>query len=148
MNEPISAFTPTKVIQISDGKSFDSMGTEVSDARIEQSVYSAWGQVNEAAIELNASLQQLNALGSVVNSWKSKVQNDLTIGDMSSYQSDLQMYNQAYSNYQNYYNTVYYPEYTAWNNLNTNFQDVYAPKESALENKYGMNRGINVGVGT
>jgi len=148
MDEPISSFTPTKVIQISDGKSFDSMGTEFSDAQIEKSVYSGWGQVNEAAIELNVSSQQLATLESLVTSWKVKVDNDLSIGDISSYSNDLQMYNQAYSDYQNYYTTVYTPDYTAWNNLNTNFQNVYVPKETALENKYGMNRGINVGVGT
>ena len=148
MNAPMSSFTPTKVIQISDGKSFDTIGAEFSDAQIEQSVYSERGQVNEAAIELNASIQQLNTLESIVVSWKNRVQSDLSSGDMSTYQNDLQMYNQAYSNYENYYNTVYNPDYTTWNNLNTDFQNVYMPREMALENKYGMNRGINVGVAT
>jgi len=146
MNAPISSFTPTKVIQISDGKSFDSIGAESADAQIEQSVYNEWGQVNEAANELNASAQQVNDLENEVNYWKSKAQNDYSSGNMQLYQYDLQMFNKAYSDYQNYYNTVYYPDYTAWNNLYNTFQKVYLPKETALENKYGMNRGINVGV--
>ena len=146
INAPISSFTPTKVIKISDGTSFDSIGSEFSDAQIEQSIYSEWGKVNAAAIEVNASVQQLKSLEDIVNSWKSKAQSDYSNGDMARYQYNLQMYNQAYSDYQNYYNTVYYPCYTTWHDLNDNFQKVYLPKETALENKYGMNRGINVGL--
>jgi hypothetical protein len=148
MNAPLSAFTPAKVIPVSEGRSFDSIGSEFSDAQTEQLVYSQWGQVEEAALELNASIQQLNTLEVTVTSWKNKVQNDLSSGEMSTYPNDVQMYNQAYSNYENYYTTVYTPDYTAWNNLNTNFQNVYLPKETALEDKYGMNRGINVGLAT
>jgi hypothetical protein len=146
MTAPISSFTPTKVIKISDGKSFDSMGTEFSDAQTEQSVYSEWQKVNEAAIQVNASAQQLNDLEAIVISWKSKAQSDYSRSDMSSYENDLQMFNQAYNAYQNYYNTVYYPAYTTWHTLSDNFQNVYQPKETALENKYGMDRGINVGT--
>jgi hypothetical protein len=146
MNAPISSFTPAKVIQVSDGMSFASIGAEFSDAQTEQTVYSAWGQVNEAATEMNAAALQLNNLEAAVLSWRSKVETDYSSGGMSSYQYDLQMYNQAYNDYQNYYTTVYYPAYTTWHNLDDNFQNVYMPKETALENKYGMNRGINVGI--
>jgi hypothetical protein len=146
MNAPMASFTPAKVIRVSDGRSFDTLGVEYADAQTEQSVYIAEGQVVEAGIALNASVQQLNTLAATVNTWKTKVQNDLSSGNMATYPSDLQQYNQAYSDYENYYTTVYTPDYTAWNTLNTNFQNVYMPKEMALENKYGMNRGINVGV--
>lgn len=146
MDAPISSFTPAKVIQISDGRSFDSTGTEFSDAQIEQSVYSAWGSVNDAAIQLNSSAQHLQDLENTVNSWESKAQNDYSSRNMAGYQYDVQMYNQAYSAYQNYYTTVYYPDYTAWHTLNDNFQEHYLPKETALEAKYGMNTGTNVGT--
>ena len=146
LNAPMSSFAPSKIIPVSDGRSFDTIGAEYADAQTEQSVYTADGQLIQAATVLNASVQQLNALAATVSSWKTKVQNDIATNDMSTYSYDLQMYNQAYSAYQSYYTTVYSPDYTTWNTLNTNFQDVYMPKEMELENKYGMNRGINVGV--
>jgi len=146
MTMPLSSFTPAKVIPVSEGKSFDSIGAEFSDAQIEQTVYSAWGKVNNAANDLNAATLQLNNLESIELSWRMKAQSDYASGNMPGYQYDLQMYNQAYNDYQNYYNTVYYPAYTTWHNLDDNFQNVYVPKENALEDKYGMNRGINVGV--
>ena len=93
MNAPVSSLVPTKVIQISEGKSFDSIGTEFSDAQTEQSVYSAWGKVNDAAVQLNASAQHLRELDDTASFWASKVQTDYSSHDMSAYQyrySDVQ----------------------------------------------------------
>lgn len=145
INQPMSSFAPAKVIPVSDGRSFDSIGAEYADAQKEQEIYTAWGNVVGAAIELNATTQQLNSLAATVNSWRSKAQNDYASGNIAGYNYDLQMYNQAYSQYQDYYTNTYSPAYNEYNNLNANFQAVYMPKESALEDKYGMNRGINVG---
>ncbi len=111
-------------------------------------VYTEGGQVITAALVLNASIQQLNTLAATVTLWKNKVQADLSNGDSSDYPSDVQMYNQAYSAYQSYYTTVYTPDYTTWNTLNTVYQNEYLPKEMALEDKYGVGRGMNVGVAT
>jgi len=146
INEPMSAVTPVKVVQVSDGRSFDSIGAEYADAQTEQGIYTAWGNVAEAAIELNSTTQQLNSLINTVNSWKSKAESDYASGNIAGYNNDVQMYNQAYSQYQDYYTNTYYPSYTGYNSLDANFQSVYLPKETAIEDKYGMNRGINVGL--
>jgi len=146
INEPMSSVSPDEIIQISDGRSFDSIGAEYADAQTEQSIYNAWDIVEVAANNLDNTTQQLDTLQDSVNTWKSQAESDYSYGNMSGYQNDLQMYNQAYTEYQNYYQTVYYPSYTNWSNINNNFQNVYMPKETALEDKYGMNRGINVGL--
>jgi hypothetical protein len=145
-NTPISSLSPPKIIKVSDGRAFDSINKEVSDAQIERTIYSAAEKVNTAAANVNAAEKQLENLKATVMYWKTKVENDLANRDMSTYQNDLQMYNTAYAMYENYYNGTFYPNYVKWWDLKENFQEIYMPKQRALEETYGMTSGINVGL--
>lgn len=146
LNTPMSSISPTKIIQVSDGRAFDSINKEVSDAQIERTIFSAAEKVNTAAANVNAAEEHLENLKATVMYWKTKVENDLANRDMSTYQNDLQMYNTAYAMYENYYNGTYYPNYVKWRDLKENFQEIYLPKQRSLEEKYGMTSGINVGL--
>ncbi|MEN6611414.1 MAG: hypothetical protein ABFC24_11275, partial [Methanoregulaceae archaeon] len=76
-NIPMSSLRPTKTFKISEGKSFDSIGKEVSDAQTERSILLAAGVLNAAAANVRISEQQLEYLSSQVTYWKKKVESDL-----------------------------------------------------------------------
>lgn len=144
-NIPMSSLHPTKIFNISEGRSFDSIDREVSDARTERSILSAAGVLNAAAVNVRMSEQQLEYLSSQVTYWKKKVEYDLATRS-SEYTYDFEMYNQAIAAYERYYRDNYLPTYVKWRDLNENFQEEFVPKQTTLEKKYGMTTGINVGL--
>jgi hypothetical protein len=144
MKSPMSSISPTKIIKVSDGKAFDSINREYSDAQIEHSIYQAAYEVEAAGEILKACEQKLNELGSTVEYWKNQVQS--APPNSPTYDYDLRMYNDAYSAYSSYYSETYYPSYTKWDSLNKKFQEIYVPKQKPLDEKYGLNAGFNVGL--
>ena len=143
---PLSMLTPSKTVEVSDGKSFDTINSEFIDAQTERDIYVEMAKVNTAAVQVNADAAQLDMLKADVESWKTKAENDYSRGDMAAYQTDRQMFDQANGKYKNFYDTIYQTDYQKWQALNNNFQNVYAAGQRELETKYGMTTGMSVGA--
>jgi len=107
-------------------------------------VVSAAGKVTAAGVKLDAAEQQLAGFEETVNYWKGRMSADCPGLPACGY--DTQMYNAAWADYKNDYDTSYFPAYANWRTIFTDFQDNYLPKQKSLETKYGMNTGIGVGL--
>jgi arylamine N-acetyltransferase len=142
----LSSTSPSRTVVVSDGRSFTTIGTEYSDAQLERSIYQELGKVSAAAMAVNEDVEQLDQLRATAEYWRTQAQNDYARGDMASYQNDLSMFNQALAAYENCYNQVYQPAYITWSNLKDEYQKNFAPKQKALEDKYGMTTGFGVGL--
>ena len=141
----MSSLSPTKVIVVSEGKSFETIGKEAADADNERSVVSAMRNVYQAAVKLKATENRLDYLSRVVAYWKSKVEYDLTTKN-SQYTYDYEAYQKAVADYNDYYDKTYIPTYVSWRDLNVDYEENYLPKQTSLEKKYGMTTGVNVGL--
>ena len=142
----LSSISPSKTVIVSDGKSFATIGTEYSDAQLERSLMQELKKVNAAAASVNAAAEQLDQIKALAEYWRTKAQTDYTRGDMSSYNNDLKMFEQAKTAYDNCFTQIYTPALINWNDLNDKYQTKFAPKLMDLEDKYGMTTGIGVGL--
>jgi len=142
----LSNTSPSRTVIISDGKAFATIGTEYSDAELERSVYQAMSNVNRAAAAVNAATVQLDSLRTTAEYWRTKAQNDYAQRDMAGYQNDVAMFDQAKAAYEKYYSEVYTPAYQSWSTLADEYKSRFAPRQKELEDKYGMNTGISVGL--
>ena len=142
----LSSISPSKTVIVSDGKSFATIGTEYSDAQLERSLMQELKKVNVAAASVNAAAEQLDQIKASADYWRTKAQTDYTRGDMSSYNTDLKMFEQAKTAYDNCFTQIYTPALINWNDLKDKYQTKFAPKLTDLEDKYGMTTGIGVGL--
>ena len=103
-------------------------------------------KVNVAAASVNAAAEQLDQIKASADYWRTKAHTDYTRGDMSSYNTDLKMFEQAKTAYDNCFTQIYTPALINWNDLKDKYQTKFAPKLTDLEDKYGMTTGIGVGL--
>ncbi|PKG31137.1 hypothetical protein [Methanoregula sp.] len=131
-----------KVIVVSEGRAFETIDREYSDATLLRAIDAEGEKVSVAAHAVRSSEAQLDTLYAEVIYWKTKLENSRTYEEKHYNQ---QKFSSAQAAYDQYYDGTYLPKYVVWRDLYTSFQEKYLPKMRSLEKEYGMNTGISVG---
>ncbi|MDD5142309.1 hypothetical protein [Methanoregula sp.] len=140
----MSLLTPTKIIKISDGKSFDSVSKEFADAQIQGTIHLSAAEVIAAKDNVTFDIQKLEELKLTVDYWRSHLNFDLQGKPIND--NNYLRYLMAVGEYNSYYQYTYLPNYKMLESSYKIFKEVYLPKQKSLNEKYGITSGFNIGL--
>lgn len=140
----MSQLKPTKIIPISEGKSFDTISTEYADARVQDSIHLAVADIVDARDTVIADMQTLAAINLTIDYWHDRVIYNSQGNPVQD--ENYQRYQKAQSEYESYYENSYLPDYSEYKRLFDRFREIYLPQQEALDKKYGRTTGFGVGL--